>query len=74
MTEATLYFSALGVGSISSLLPCVGLSCLITFGPFCKESDPFFTYPIAAEVPLYRSQGSDHEDDHHTRPAVSYSD
>ena len=36
-TEATLYFSAPGVGSISSLLPCVGLSWLVTFGPICKE-------------------------------------
>jgi len=36
-TEATLYFSAPGVGSISSLLACVGLSSLVTFGPICKE-------------------------------------
>src|SRR5260370_23088720 len=36
-TEATLYFSAPGVGAFSSLLPCVGLSWFVTFGPFCKE-------------------------------------
>jgi len=32
-----LYFSALGVASISLLLPCVGLSWFVTFGAFCKE-------------------------------------
>jgi hypothetical protein len=34
---ATLYFSALGVGSVSLLLPCVDLSWLVTFGAICKE-------------------------------------
>jgi hypothetical protein len=33
----TLYFSAPGVDSISSLLPCVGLSWFVTFGPKCNE-------------------------------------
>jgi hypothetical protein len=35
---ATLYFSALGGGSFSSLVPCVGHSWFVTFGPFCKET------------------------------------
>jgi hypothetical protein len=34
---ATLYLSALGIDLISSLLPCVGLSSLITFWPLCNE-------------------------------------
>jgi len=36
-TGATLYFTAFGPASFSQLLPCRGLSSLITFGPFCKE-------------------------------------
>jgi len=35
---ATLYFSTLGVGSFSPLLPCIGFSWFVTFGPICKES------------------------------------
>ena len=36
---ATLYFSALGVGSVSLLLPCIGLSWFVTFWPFCNDSE-----------------------------------
>ena len=35
---ATLYSSTLGVGSFSALLPRIGLCCLTTFWPVCKES------------------------------------
>jgi hypothetical protein len=35
---ATLYFSALGVGSVSLPLPYVGLSWFVTFWPLCEES------------------------------------
>ena len=34
---AALYFSALGVASVSLLLPCVGLSWFVTFWPKGKE-------------------------------------
>ena len=38
IVELVLYFSALGVGSFLPLLPCIGLSCLLTFWPICKEA------------------------------------
>jgi hypothetical protein len=37
---AALYFSALGMVSVSLLPPCVGLSWFVTFWPICKEFNP----------------------------------
>jgi hypothetical protein len=35
---AALYFSAVGAGSVSLLLPNAGLSWFVTVGPICKET------------------------------------
>ena len=35
--DATLYFSALGVSSVSAMLPWTGFSLLVTFWPVCNE-------------------------------------
>jgi hypothetical protein len=73
MTEATLYFSALGVGSFLPLLPCKGPSCLVTFGPICKETldgrQALLAEANAQPAHLTRNQLSDSS----SKKAVSFS-
>src|SRR5438552_3700369 len=50
-TEATLYLSTPGVGSISRLLPCISLSWFVTIGPFCNELIDRRSWPRLARLP-----------------------